>query len=172
MTRPMILKSQTIVKQSITKSIDILIPATSVKRSFIILLLLLISMMSIISCISKKAINTKDIVLISFGSGGGFTGAVIKYQIYPNGKIIEIKALENNTHQVKKIKKKELKTINSMVNKLSSEHCEFSHPGNLYYFIELVKEQKMIHISWGDPAYPESVEVRELYEYLVNLVKS
>jgi hypothetical protein len=140
-------------------------------KKILIALILVITTTAFNTISIKKVINSTDINSISFGSGGGFTGAVTKYQINSKGEVVEIKTLEKTSHQLKKINKNELKTINKKINKLSGEQLKFNHPGNLYYFIEFEKDKKKINITWGDPAFNEPKEVKELYEYLNTLIK-
>lgn len=110
----------------------------------------------------------KDIKEIKFGEGGGFTGAVTEYQIKANGDIFVNKSLEKEQKKIKTIDKTEMKSIQNKLDKLSNESLKFNHPFNIYYFIEIDKGR----IVWGDPAFPEPSEIKELYDHLQKIVNN
>ena len=145
--------------------------AITARKNILLVLTSVIILFTVNSCASKKVLNSTGITAITFGSGGGSTNAITKYQITTNRELFEMKTLEKTTREIKRISKAELKSIYKMIDKLSKEQLKFSHPGNLYYFIELEKSKEKINIAWGDPSFAEPVEIRELYEYLNNLIK-
>jgi len=171
MTNQPHIAAHTTAAQTDTQTKAVVRAAIPTRKKILIALILAMSMTAFKTITIKKEINLTDINLITFGSGGGFTGAVTKYQINSKGEILEIKTFEKTTRQIKKISKNELKTINKKINKLSGDQLKFNHPGNLYYFIEFEKEKKKINITWGDPTFTEPKEVKELYEYLNTLIK-
>ncbi len=116
----------------------------------------------------SKCSSPKDFKEIKFGEGGGFTGAVTEYQIKVNGDIFINKSLEKENRKIKTISNSELKNIENRYNKLSKESLSFSHPGNLYYFIE-VDQTKIV---WGDPTFPEPLDIKELYNELQKIIKT
>lgn len=97
---------------------------------------------------------------IKFGEGGGFTGAITEYQIKTNGDVFK------GEKKIKTITNAEMKNIQNKLDKLSSESLQFNHPFNIYYFIEMGKGK----IVWGDPAFPEPKEIKELYDYLQEII--
>jgi hypothetical protein len=103
---------------------------------------------------------------IKFGEGGGFTGIVTEYQIKANGDIFIIKSLEKENKKIKTINKSQLKNIENKISKISKESLSFNHPGNLYYFIETDQTK----IVWGDPTFPEPIDIKELYNYLKQIL--
>ncbi len=98
----------------------------------------------------------KDFKGIKFGDGGGFTGAVTTYEIKTNGDVFK------DDKKTKTVEASELKTIQKKIDKLSNESLKFNHPFNMYYFIEIDKNK----IVWGDPAFPEPSDIKELYSEL------
>jgi len=103
---------------------------------------------------------------IKFGEGGGFTEAIIEYQIKANGDIFINKSLEKEYRKIKTLSKSEMKQIQNKLLKLSSETFQFNHPFNIYYFIETDKGK----IIWGDPEFPEPTEIKDLYDYLQKII--
>lgn len=97
---------------------------------------------------------------IKFGEGGGFTGAVTEYQIKTNGDVFK------GEKKIKTITNAEMKSIQNKIEKLSNESLQFNHPFNIYSFIETDKGK----ITWGDPAFPEPKEIKELYDYLQEII--
>ena len=118
----------------------------------IICYLLFALLLNISTCSSEK-----DIKEIKFGEGGGFTGAVTGYTLHPNGGVF------SGDEKIRKIGKEEMKGIQEKLKKLPVSSFRFNHPGNMYYFIETEKGK----ITWGDPSFPEPLEIKELYELLM-----
>ena len=104
---------------------------------------------------------------IKFGEGGGFTGAVTEYQIKTNGDVFVNKSLDKTQTKIKTIDKEEMKTIQEKVDKISNDSWKFNHPFNVYHFIETDKGK----ITWGDPSFPVSSDIKELYDYLNKTIK-
>ncbi len=113
----------------------------------------------------SKTTEFKD---LKFGEGGGFTGAVTEYEIQTNGDVFRNNSLNKEHTKVKTLTKTDLKEIQNGINKVSFDAYTFNHPGNLYYFIETDKKK----ITWGDPAFKEPKEVKELYEQLNKIVST
>ena len=107
---------------------------------------------------------------ITFGSGGGFTGAVIKYQIKSSGEITKINSIDNKTILFKTINKRKFREINKKVNKLTETQLKYNQPENLYYFIEIDNGVKTI-ITWGENNKEAPLEIKQLYAYLNLLIK-
>ncbi|MBT34022.1 MAG: hypothetical protein CMO01_30535, partial [Thalassobius sp.] len=62
---------------------------------------LIITVLTFASCASNKTVS--DIQAIRFGSGGGFTGEIKKYQLSPEGELSTIS--DQDTILYKKISK-------------------------------------------------------------------
>lgn len=118
------------------------------------------------SCNNTKNISKSEFQKISFGSGGGFTGAVTEYEIKSNGDIIFTESLKKEQKKIKTIDKAELETLQSKINQIPEEYFKFNHPFNIYSFIETTKGR----ITWGDPAFPAPDYIKELYEYLNKII--
>lgn len=93
---------------------------------------------------------------IRFGEGGGFTGAVITYEIKSNGDVYKA------DKKLKTLSDSDLNAIQKKIDNLSNESLSFNHPFNLYHFITTDKA----NIVWGDPAFPEPSDIKELYAEL------
>jgi len=122
------------------------------------------------NCSMNKPLNDKLVNEITFGSGGGFTGAVIKYQIKSSGEVLKFSSIENKTILIKQINKREYNEINKKVNKLTETQLKYNQPENIYYFIEIDNGVKTI-ITWGENNKEAPLEIKQLYAYLSTLIK-
>lgn len=113
-------------------------------------------------CSSSKEIFQE----IKFGEGGGFTGMVMEYTIYPNGEIHFSNSITKEHKKIRTISRTEREAVQKALIKVPADALSFNHPGNLYYFIEIDKNRAV----WGDPSFPEPLEIKELYDRLQKLV--
>ncbi len=101
-----------------------------------------------------------------FGNGGGFTGKVTQYTLYANGKLFLDDPLTNQSKQVNSLSKKETAELFKEVQQLNLSALHFSHPGNLYYFIQLKDQETKQEITWGDAEHPVPSSVQQVYDKL------
>ncbi len=138
------------------------------KNLFVASIALVVLILS--NCSVNKSLNNKLVNEITFGSGGGFTGAVIKYQIKSSGEITKINSIDNKTILLKTINKRKFREINKKVNKLTETQLKYNQPENIYYFIEIDNGVKTI-ITWGENNKEAPLEIKQLYAYLSTLIK-
>jgi hypothetical protein len=112
--------------------------------------------------------KTTEFINIKFGEGGGFTGALIEYEIQTNGDVFRNTSLNKEHTKIKTLTKSDIKEIQNRKNKISVDTYSFNRPGNLYYFIETDNKK----ITWGDPTFKEPKEIKELYEQLNKIVST
>ena len=122
------------------------------------------------NCSTNKSPIKNLVNEITFGSGGGFTGAIIKYQIKSNGEVLKFNTIENKTILVKQINNREYKEINEKVNKLTETQLKYNQPENIYYFIEIDNGVKTV-ITWGENNKEAPLEIKQLYTFLGTLIK-
>ncbi len=109
---------------------------------------------------------------ITFGNGGGITGAVTSYTLLANGQIF--KSIEMATDQWKKystIDKKAAKLLIKECTELKISTIDHNHPGNIYKFINPRIDQKENYISWGSSDHPIDEEISAFYFQLIELIK-
>jgi len=100
---------------------------------------------------------------IRFGSGGGFTGAVIEYRLKENGDVYKFDSMEKEEQLVKSITAEELKIVREKLAHVSKDAMtNINHPYNMSYFIQL----DTLKATWGDPSYTPPKELLDLYDYL------
>ena len=105
-----------------------------------------------------------------FGNGGGFTGEAITYLLLDNGYLFrvttDLRTTKENYTPLKKLSGKITQQLFSKANDLQISQNEFSHPGNIYYFIGIKNKQTTHRITWGDPSYRAPADAENLYHQL------
>ncbi len=107
---------------------------------------------------------------LRFGSGGGVTGAVTEYSLYKNGQVFKFAAKAPAPEEVASHGKKKAGQLFETAAALGLFEREFSHPGNLYYFLEFRNEGKQRRITWGDREHPVDPKIQDLYDQLTQLL--
>ncbi len=100
---------------------------------------------------------------VTFGSGGGFTGAVDEYILNGNGTLKSIKPFAKDTVLLKTLSKKETKAIFKKLESKSLRNLKLDAPGNMTNFITVNKSGKIIHkYQWSQGATVPN-EINELF---------
>lgn len=127
--------------------------------SFIVLVLV------ICSCSSNKLVS--DISAIRFGSGGGFTGEIKKYQLTLQGELSSIR--DQDTTFIKKISQEKAKDIIESAEAIKDQ--EVDKPENMYRFIEIdYKQAATNRLIWGFGYEHLPPQVDSLYNKLTSLI--
>lgn len=127
---------------------------------------LIIAILTFVSCDSNKIAS--DIQAIRFGSGGGFTGEIKKYQLSPKGELSTI----SNQGKIfyKKIYITSVRDIMTSAEAIKS--LELYEPENMYRFIEIdYKKSSSNKLVWGLGHKNLPAQVDSLYNSLIALVK-
>lgn len=97
-----------------------------------------------------------------FGKGGGLTGDVTQYRVATNGKVYKGTGMTDILYAQKgKISKSDAKKIYAELKNIPD--TSFHHPGNIYYFIQFPGDTSDVRVTWGDPEFPVSETLSELY---------
>lgn len=108
---------------------------------------------------------------ISFGSGGGFTGAYTEYILNGKGTLSTIKPFTDSIIAIKTLDKKAFKTIFKTIESKSIQKITQNESGNLNSFIKLYNGSTITKTyQWADGKTPPK-EIAELYQSLINLTK-
>ena len=109
---------------------------------------------------------------ITFGNGGGFTGAVTSYTLLANGQIFVSKGMEaDQWAQHSTISKKAASALLKKCATLGLQSLDHNHPGNTYKFIKRYTDQKENYISWGASEHPIDKEISDFYFDLMKTIK-
>lgn len=100
---------------------------------------------------------------VSFGSGGGFTGAVDEFILNGSGTLKSIKPFAKDTLILKTLTKKDTKAIFKKLESKSISEIKLDVPGNMTNFITFSKAGKIIQkYQWAQgSAVPN--EISELF---------
>ncbi len=129
--------------------------------------LALLALLLFNACTYQRAIKQTGVQSISYGSGGGFTGAVVSYSLSLDGQLS--KTENNSTMPVKVIGTKNVKALFEEAAGLKD--YTFNEPGNMYSFITIKTDTQSRYISWGMGSDRIDSRVTELYGQLMALTK-
>jgi hypothetical protein len=137
------------------------------------LIVLLTSMMTLFSCKSQKPVVIDEYTgpKLSFGTGGGFSGATIEHSILPSGEVF-VKSNRMKTYNVTKaIDKKLAEQMIQNFTTLGLDKEVIDDPGNLYYFISMEENGEMHKLTWGALNQEPSMAAKKFFMTLQAVVK-
>lgn len=94
--------------------------------------------------------NSMGTSYISFGNGGGFTGAVINYFLTPDGLVF--KEDGGTFVKIKNVGKNAASQSFSNIVALGLDQTKLNTPGNRYYFIEYKYKDNFNKLVWSGEA--------------------
>ncbi len=107
---------------------------------------------------------------LHFGNGGGFTGAVNRYVLHPDGRLMKAAGLSDEFKELARVNTKQTDKLFQEARQLGLDTIQFNHPGNLYYFIEVQKAQSTPRITWGSADHAVPTQVQEFYNRLIQTI--
>ena len=122
--------------------------------------------------VNIDSITGKSQCYIIVGSGGGFTGQVIKYFLLGNGNVYQSNSLIKESSWIKRLSKKETKSVYKKLDALQLDKMNFKHPGNVSYFIEKHGKDKVNSVTWGDNTNTVPAEVDSAYQFIMTKVSN
>ncbi len=123
------------------------------------------------ACGTQRQINKTGYTVIRFGSGGGFTGNIITYSLYPNGKVWKSQSIKKDSAMLVKLPKSKVKELYLMVSDAGLDTVDLNQPGNLSYFINIKKQNESSKLVWGRDGTTPPVEVLKVYDKLTKSIK-
>ncbi|MFN0013462.1 MAG: hypothetical protein ACKVU2_02845 [Saprospiraceae bacterium] len=106
---------------------------------------------------------------LRFGNGGGFTGLETTYTLLENGQLFKSTSSAPQLVEQKTCNRKQADRLIESAEDLGLLKLDFTHPGNIYQFVELRDDGQTRRVTWGDPAHPVDEKIRALYEQIVQL---
>ena len=130
----------------------------------------------LISCIffltqctsSKISPSNYEKAMITFGSGGGFTGAVQSKTLLSNGMMFKKTNVKGEYEKLNSLSSRQVKQIFSSYDHLHLSDIDYNVPGNTYNFIEYKLGPMSKRITWG-PNNDLPKEIGIFYQILNNL---
>jgi hypothetical protein len=138
------------------------------KRTFYSMMLAIFG--GLISCHHGIAPESLPKTFISFGTGGGFTGAVGEFCLLENGQLLEKEEGGKSYKKIADIGKESAGTYFAKWNDLQLNKRLFQEPGDLYFYICMRSGGDDHKIIWGSKDKPITEEVGKYYDSLVALV--
>lgn len=124
-----------------------------------------------VSCNKHYTAHQLPATLVTFGDGGGFTGAVTEYTLLENGQLFRSDSMKKDTTEIGKLTKKQAKQLLQEVKALQLDKMTIQEPGNMYYFMGLKEEDQFHKITWGSPNYTIDAKIEALHKKLMSTVK-
>jgi uncharacterized lipoprotein YehR (DUF1307 family) len=99
------------------------------------------------------------------GSGGGFTGMANAYKIFTDGKVYKGSGVAEIQYTAcAKIRKAKAKKLIHRATQTLKDAGEFNAPGNQYYFLTIILQEKETKVTWGAPDRPTPGALKDLYQ--------
>lgn len=136
-------------------------------------LLLLLVLPFLLGCKSSTlyTMNSLPDEQLTFGSGGGFSGATTTFILLKNGQVFKRESLTQKTQEIAMTGAGKAKSLYKRAIKLGLDTLQIKEPGNLYYFIGLKTEGVDNQITWGSGDYDLSADLEAFYKDLQQVTK-
>ncbi len=105
--------------------------------------------------------------VLTFGSGGGFTGAVTTYTLHPDGHLHRAKTFNEQPELIGKLDRKLAAGFFKKAEDLLSRTEAFHHPGNQYFFVKVGAGDTPQAATWGAAGYPAPAGLEAFYAELM-----
>ncbi len=135
----------------------------------------MITTLPFISCKTQKKIYTPDTFereIISFGSGGGFTGEVKSFSILRNGQMFKNSSSPTSSETGGEMMSLEDKVVDQLflnfVN-LKLAETQLDDPGNMYKWINYKENGNVHSIKWGGKNEEVPKKLKDFYKILSQL---
>jgi len=126
------------------------------------------------SCKTQQTITTPEQFsknIISFSSGGGFTGAETIYTILENGQVFSSSGLDTKKFTLlSALPKKQVKAIFEKTLQINWAKDAINDPGNIYHTLSFGTTKDMKKQVWGGGKQSPSKEITDLYYELNTII--
>ncbi len=141
-------------------------PESSLKMKRILLISGVLILL--ISCVNtRKLMENHKTDRIYFGRRGGFTNIPEEYVLFEKGQVCKMQ--NDSLLRIQKIGSKQIKTIDSLLTGMNFKELILNDPGNITYFIKVVKQDYENELMWSDAVSDDTVSV--LYKTLLSTIK-
>lgn len=123
----------------------------------------------VISCTNpQKLITDPSKDRICFGRTGGFTNIPMDYVLFDNGQLFKID--QEVLVKICNPGRKQFTALENQMNAIEFMNMDLNEPGNITYYIKLVKSGKEKEVKWTDSS--ENKSIKELYNVLLATIKT
>ncbi|HQW10913.1 MAG TPA: hypothetical protein PK076_13415 [Saprospiraceae bacterium] len=110
--------------------------------------------------------------MISFGSGGGFTGARSEYILLDNGFLYENSKMSTVPVEINHLDSKMTTQIFNNIHLLGLDTMKYNKPQNLYYFLKYKNGNDSNYICWGGKPQGRLESAAAVYRQLQSQLKN
>lgn len=110
---------------------------------------------------------------VQFGQAGGVTNEFQTFIIKNTGELFAKANKDSEATLIRKLDKSELKTVYKKLKAADLPNLDINTPHNVYQFIEIKNEtgDSVNKVVWGDPKGKLTIELKDLYDYLMSIAK-
>jgi len=122
-----------------------------------------------VSCATQKqkTAPTYSFNEITFGSGGGFTGAQKQFLLKNTGEVYKITG--DTSALLNKITAPEIDSISKLIQHIDFKNITRNETGNITYHIEVRASDYTKKVTWTDKSSAD--DLKNLYKKLVKTIK-
>ncbi len=125
--------------------------------------------MSLLSCKgTEKIVSDQSKDRIYFGRTGGFTNIPMTYVLIGNNHLFKLE--QEKYVPVRKLSKQQARDLETKIIAAGLDKIELNEPGNITYFIRVVRSGSEKEIKWSDSSGNKIVE--DLYKTLLSTIKN
>ncbi len=121
-------------------------------------------------CTSKYSPDNLPAQQVRFGTGGGIVGRETTWILLTNGQLFKLKASETSAGG-SAVRRQGRRLFREAKALLSTPRPLFSHPGNVYWFVEWRDGAREQRITWGHPDHPADTAIVQLHQRLMALTR-
>jgi hypothetical protein len=134
-------------------------------------IVLLVSLLIMGSCSTKSVYKKQSDLHIIYGSGGGFSGATIQYEIVGNGNVLKI-SIPGDTTKLGKITNQQKGYLRTLINSDSLSRISYNQYANMTSFLYVkVKDKSLYSFHWNNDRTSLPQPLFQLDSFLNTLVK-
>ena len=98
------------------------------------------------------------------GSGGGFTGKYTHFKVYNSGKVEKLNDATETYEAYTEIEEELIAVYFTELEALNISERKHDHPGNMTFFIQVMEDNELHTIKWGEIKYPVNNAIELFFE--------
>lgn len=143
------------------------------KKALLFSVLLFVAAFFVQQCTTRYTADQLPAQYLRFGSGGGFSGELTTWTLLPNGQLFKSVGLDGPMVEWKQHARREgRKAFQEAETLRLLDRSPFSHPGNVYRFVEWADGERKQRITWGSREHAVDSAVEALYGRLTALTRA
>ena len=123
-----------------------------------IILLAILIVLSACSSLKTNPLEYKGKSII-FGNGGGFAGIEQSTILLESGHIYQLENMRTKYQLKKKLEKREVEQLFSILSTLELDQVELNSPENSYKYIEFCDHGSTNRLAWSSDSAPNEIQI-------------